>query len=111
MAQRSDQPEPIRVNRAPVLTLWAAIAAEQLGHPQETALTLGRAVAGSSAQAKARRLGIADDKPGGKDADLAQDTERTMVALFGRQIPVTRGKDGKRACKPVGGRVPGPPIR
>jgi len=30
MAQRSDQPEPIRVNRAPVLTLWAAIAAEYL---------------------------------------------------------------------------------
>ncbi len=35
----------IAVNRAPVLTLWAAVVAEQLGQPPETALTLGRAVA------------------------------------------------------------------
>jgi hypothetical protein len=49
---------PIRVNRAPVLTLWAAVGAERLGHPPEIALTLGRFVAGSSALAKAKRLGI-----------------------------------------------------
>ena len=56
-----DTPSPIRVNRAPVLTLWAAVA-ERLGYPPETALTLGRFVAGSSARAKARRLGISDEK-------------------------------------------------
>jgi hypothetical protein len=42
-----------------VLTLWAAIVAEHLGHPPKTALTLGRFVAGSSA--KARRLDIMDE--------------------------------------------------
>jgi hypothetical protein len=94
VAEHRNQPEPIRVNRAPVLTLWTAIVAEQLGHSQETALTLGRAVAGSSAQAKARRLGITDEKPGGKDADRAHDTKRTTVVLLGRQVPVTTGKDG-----------------
>lgn len=52
---------PIRVNRAPVLTLWATVVAERLGHSLSTALTLGRFVAGSSARAKARRLGIADE--------------------------------------------------
>jgi hypothetical protein len=52
---------PIRVNRAPVLTLWAAIVAERLGYTPDTALTLSRFVAGSSARAKARRLGIADE--------------------------------------------------
>jgi hypothetical protein len=52
---------PIRVNRAPVLTLWATVVAERLGYPPETALTLGRFVAGSSARAKARRLGIIDE--------------------------------------------------
>jgi hypothetical protein len=52
-----DPAPPIRVNRAPALTLWAAVVAERLGgHPPETALTLGRFVAGSSARAKARRL-------------------------------------------------------
>jgi hypothetical protein len=95
MAQHREQPEPIRVNRAPVLTLWAAIVAEQLGHPWETALTLGRAVAGSSAQAKARRLGIAEEKPGGKEADLAQEVRREAVPLLGRQVPVITGRDGK----------------
>src|SRR3954453_3781543 len=95
MAQHSDHPEPIRVNRAPVLTLWAATVAQRLGHPQETALTLGRAVAGSSAQAKARRLGITEEKPGGKEADLAHATKGKMVALLGRQVPVITGKDGK----------------
>ena len=53
-------PPPIRVNRAPVLTLWATVVAERLGYPPETALTPGRFVAGSSARAKARRLGIID---------------------------------------------------
>jgi hypothetical protein len=37
---------PLEINRAPVLTLWAAVVAERLGHPAGTALTLGRAVAG-----------------------------------------------------------------
>jgi hypothetical protein len=53
---------PIRVHRAPVLTLWATVVAELLGYPPETALTLGRFVAGSSARAKVRRLGTSDEK-------------------------------------------------
>jgi hypothetical protein len=39
----------IRINRAPVLTLWAAVVAERLGFDRDTALTLGQAVAGLSA--------------------------------------------------------------
>ena len=42
----------IKINRAPVLTLWAAVVAERLGFDRPTALTLGQAVAGSSAYAK-----------------------------------------------------------
>jgi len=48
---------PIFVNRAPVLTLWATVVAERLGYSPETALTLGRFVAGSSARAKGLSLG------------------------------------------------------
>ncbi len=55
-------PPPIRVYRAPVLTLWATVVAELLGYPPEIALTLGRFVAGSSARAKVRRLGTSDEK-------------------------------------------------
>ena len=48
---------PLEINRAPVLTLWAAMVAERLGHPADTALTLGRAVAGSAARLNARKIG------------------------------------------------------
>ena len=48
----------IRINRAPVLTLWAAVVAERLGFDRDTALTLGQAVAGLSAYAKGVSLGI-----------------------------------------------------
>ncbi len=87
----------LRVNRAPVLTLWAAIVAERLGHPPETALALGRFVAGSSARAKARRLGLAGDEQNAEErraqaADLKP--RRETVRLLGRDIPVTRAGDG-----------------
>ena len=48
----------IRINRAPVLTLWAAVVGECLGLPHDTALTCGQAVAGMTAYSKGVRLGI-----------------------------------------------------
>jgi len=93
----TDPAPAVRVNRAPVLTLWAAVVAERLGYPPETALALGRFVAGSSARAKARRLGLADE---GQDAEergvRAADPRpsREMVRLLGRAIPVARAEDG-----------------
>jgi hypothetical protein len=45
------------LKRAPVLTLWASIIAERLGHSRDTALTLGRAVAGPTARLKVRIVG------------------------------------------------------
>ena len=50
--------EKVRVNRAPVLTLWAAVVAERLGFERDEALTLGRVLAGLTAHAKGVRLGI-----------------------------------------------------
>jgi hypothetical protein len=38
----------VKINRAPVLTLWATVVAERLGHDHAAALTLG----------KGRRLGL-----------------------------------------------------
>src|ERR1700722_14265201 len=38
---------PIRVNRAPLLTLWATVVAEPLGHLAEAALTLGGIIVGT----------------------------------------------------------------
>lgn len=43
----------IKIDRAPVLTLWAAVVAERLGFNHDEALTLGRAVARLNAHSKA----------------------------------------------------------
>ena len=93
----SDPSPPIRVNRAPVLTLWATVVAERLGYPPETALTLGRFVAGSSARAKARRLGIIEETQEAEErraraAELKP--RRQAVRLLGRDIPVLPADDG-----------------
>ena len=46
MAERDEKRGWVMVNRAPVLTLWAAVVAEFLGFEHDEALTLARAVAG-----------------------------------------------------------------
>jgi hypothetical protein len=92
---------PIRVNRAPVLTLWAAVVAERLGHGEATALSLGSAIAGTAAQAKARRLGIAEEHE--HTAEGAPGARVHAVPLLGRQVRVVPAADGTpRAAKPDG---------
>jgi len=44
----------ILINRAPVLTLWAAVVAQALGYERNTAFTLGKGLAGLNAQSKGR---------------------------------------------------------
>jgi glutathione S-transferase len=81
---------PIRVNRAPVLPLWAAVVAERLGHLPDTALSLASTVAGTAARAKARRLGLAEDRA---PEDLrAVVAERRKVRLLGKDITGIRTK-------------------
>ena len=63
----------ISINRAPVLTLGAAVVAQRLGFAEDEALTLGKAVAGLNAQAKGRRLG--NFRPQEKKATKARQKE------------------------------------
>jgi hypothetical protein len=77
--------ETISINRAPVLTLWAAVVAQRLGFDEDEALTLGKAVAGLNAQAKGRRLGIF--KPHEENAKQAREKEqgeRLWIEVLGR---------------------------
>jgi len=98
----------LTINRAPVLTLWAAVVAERLGYAHGEALTLGKAVAGLNAQAKGERIGVFAKKAGAKGAGKAVGEKAASVKakpgraantveLMGRAIPVTRTKDGMRA--------------
>ena len=91
----------IKINRAPVLTLWAAVVAERLGYEREMALTLGEAVAGLNAQAKGQRLGIYEPK-----TEEAQEEAREKEAplepeyaeIMGRAVPLVRTPHGQRAA-------------
>jgi hypothetical protein len=88
----------ISINRAPVLTLWAAVVAERLGFHHDEALTLGRAVAGLNAQAKGRRLGIFkphEDKP--TTIRKKQHGEEFWIAVCGRPVPAKNTSEGVRA--------------
>jgi hypothetical protein len=90
----------IKVNRAPVLTLWGVVVARRLGHDEDAALTLGRALAGLNAQSKGRNLGIfgppkATDESGApRKAGLG---EEFWVQLCGRPIPAKETDQGTRA--------------
>lgn len=93
-------PNSITINRAPVLTLWAAVVAERLGFDEDEALTLGKAVAGLNAQAKGRRLGIF--KPHEEKPHKAREKERGeqfWIEVCGRSIPAKNTRDGIRAVK------------
>lgn len=93
----------VTINRAPVMTLWAAVVAERLGFDRDEALTLGKGVAGLNAQSKGQRLGIFE--PGedsraeerGKQARERQRDEVFSVDILGRPVPVVNADGGVRA--------------
>ena len=90
----------IKINRAPVLTLWAAIVAERLGYDEKEALTFGKAVAGLNAQSKGRRLGLYEEK---KDDDEKKEKREgkavkvEFIELLGRGVPAIKTAHGLRA--------------
>ena len=92
--------ETLQINRAPVLTLWAAVVAERLGFDREEALTLGKAVAGLTAQSKGQRLGIFTPSPEAVRRQRAEKAKKAgvfPVALLGRAVPVLHTAEGVRA--------------
>ncbi|HKG53714.1 MAG TPA: hypothetical protein VKB04_05600 [Anaerolineales bacterium] len=91
----------IKINRAPVLTLWAAVVAERLGYDEETALTLGKAVAGLNAQSKGRRLGIYEEKSEEekeKEVKKQRPVKTEFIEILGRDVPAIKTPQGLRAA-------------
>jgi hypothetical protein len=89
----------IKINRAPVLALWASVVAERLGCSRAEAVTLGRAVAGLNAYSKGKSLGIF--KP---STEKVKETRRGLprdeiihVDLLGRAVPTTLREGELRA--------------
>ncbi|SPJ16970.1 hypothetical protein SBBP2_230033 [Burkholderiales bacterium] len=96
----------VSVNRAPVLTLWAAVVAERLGFGRDEALTMGRVVAGLNAYAKGKSLGIFKPAPDEvkRVRKGAVPGTQLHVDLLHRAVPVIHTPQGLRALskdKPV----------
>jgi hypothetical protein len=92
--------DEIKINRAPFLTLWASVVARRLGYDEDEALTLGRAVAGLTAQSKGRRLGIYTPRPEGEREQVRQKREEIgaeTVEMMDRAVSCVRTPDGLRA--------------
>jgi hypothetical protein len=90
----------ITINRAPVLTLWAEVVAERLGFDEDEGLSLGKALAGLTAQTKGRRLGIyKPHEEGAKEAREKERGEEFWIELCGRPLPAKNTEDGIRAVK------------
>ena len=96
----------VQINRAPVLTLWAAVVAERMGYDEDAALTLGKCVAGLNAQTKGRSLGIfgpPKGEAGGRPKKVGLG-EEFWVEVCGRPVPAKGTPDGVRAVvkdKPI----------
>jgi hypothetical protein len=91
-------PHTIKVNRAPVLTLWAVVVAERLGFTHDEALTLAPAVAGLNTYSKGVSLGLIHPAPQAvrEQWKKLQKGKTLTVALLGRAVPVVRTPDGLR---------------
>ena len=91
----------IKINRAPVMTLWATIVAERLGYEKDTALTLGKAVAGLNAQSKGRKLGIYEEKSEEekeKEKKKEKPAKVEFIEILGRGVPAVKTPKGLRAA-------------
>jgi hypothetical protein len=95
--------DTIKINRAPVLTLWGVIVAERLGYNHDEALTLGKALAGLNAQSKGQRLGIyskSEEQLEMKRQEQEKQRkvgESLLVEVVGRPIPAVKTEQGVRA--------------
>lgn len=73
------------------MTLWAAVVAERLGHPPDTALSLASAVASTAAQAKARRLGLAEERT---HAERSAFKGEATARLLGKEVQLSHDANG-----------------
>jgi hypothetical protein len=92
------------VSRASLLTLWASVVAERLGHQRMTALTLAKAVAGATARLKVKVIGREQSVDGREEMGPALDLDlprrhrnpaMAHVVLLGKTIPLLTDANGQ----------------
>jgi hypothetical protein len=106
MVEKREKRSWVMINRAPVLTLWAAVVAEALGFDYDEALTLGRAVAGLNAYSKGVALGLFQPTSMviREHRQKLRTDEVVTVDLLHRAVPARHTHEGLRALsndKPI----------
>ncbi|GAB4821121.1 hypothetical protein N2152v2_008167 [Parachlorella kessleri] len=99
----------VKINRAPVLTLWVAVVAQKQGYSWEEALTFGRYVSGLLAHSKGKSLGMYEDHEKTeeeKEARRQHDEEMGVekVEVFGMKVAAVEEGGERRAVsggKPI----------
>jgi hypothetical protein len=79
-----------------VFALWATVVAEALGHPPDSALTLGRHVTSPSARIKAKSIGMMNEAMEATERLAQAEALKPaveFVILLGREIPVLFAED------------------
>lgn len=90
----------ITINRAPVLSLWSFVVARRLGHSQDTALSLAKAITGMSAYAKAKSLGLIEERdPDVGKRTMERERNQKFIVFMGRRISVANSPSGPLALK------------
>lgn len=90
----------VETNRAPVLTLWAAVVAQRQGYTFDEGLSFGRWIAGTLAQSKGRSLGIYEPREKSA-AEMQQRQKRDLamgvrhVDVFGMHVPAVETSHGE----------------
>jgi hypothetical protein len=99
MAEKDERKSWMMVNRAPVLTLWAAMVAKVLGFEHDEALTRGRAVAGLNAYSKGISLGLFQPTPQEvkEQRQKMRKEETVTIDLLHRAVPAKHTDEGLRA--------------
>lgn len=89
----------LKINRAPVLTLWAAVVAERMGYDRDAALTLGRALAGMNAYSKGKSLGIIEEAEESEERERArrEPEDEYPIEVLGRPVRAVETPQGVRA--------------
>jgi hypothetical protein len=93
-AEKPEEPavDEVTVNRAPVLTLWAAVVGARLGLSWDTALSVARVLCGRFARSKGRALGLVSAlEPPASSGGVAS------VSLMGETFRVADTFSGPRA--------------
>lgn len=92
----------ISINRAPVLTLWTAVVAERFGYTWDEGLSLGRAIAGTYAQAEDYKRNRVRYPAGLNEAtayipDDIEIGEDCWIRIINKPVFITRTECGIRA--------------